>query len=100
MQYLSINEIKKQCSIDPQYDGDNEYLEMIGESAESFAEDVICCSLQEIEAEYGELPSSIRHALRMLVDYFYSVNRGSADESKNIPEAVYAILKMHRKYTG
>ena len=29
MTYLTIDELKKQCNIDPQYDGDNEYLEML-----------------------------------------------------------------------
>lgn len=98
MQYLTLEEIKRQCNIDLDWNGDDAYLEMIGDSSEDLAAQILCCSLDEIEAEYGELPASIRHALRMLVDYFYSVNRGSADESKEIPEAVYVILKLFRTY--
>lgn len=98
MQYLTLEEIKAQCTIDPQFDEDNEFLTMLGDSAEDMTEQLLDCSLDELVAEKGELPSTIRHALRMLVDYFYSVNRGSSENTPDIPNAVILMLKLYRNY--
>ena len=98
MKYLTLEEIKAQCTIDPQFDEDNEFLTMLGDSAEDMTEQLLDCSLDELVAEKGELPSTIRHALRMLVDYFYSVNRGSSENTPDIPNAVILMLKLYRNY--
>jgi len=98
MQYLSINEIKKQCNVDLDWDGDDEYLEMIGDAAEDTVSELIDCSLEELEAQNGELPSTVRHAMRMLVDYFYSQQRGSSGEAIEIPQSVFTLLKLYRNY--
>lgn len=98
MKYLTLEEIKKQCTIDPQFDEDNEFLTMLGDSAEDMAEKLVNCSLDELTAENGELPPTIRHALRMLVDYFYSVNRGSSENTPDIPNAVNIMLKLYFQF--
>lgn len=98
MQYLTIEEIKKQCVIDPAFTGDDEFLEMIGDAAEDMTAQLLDCDLQEVFAEYGEMPATIRHAMRILVDYFYAVNRGSSDNDKEIPEAALTMLKLYRNF--
>ena len=92
--YLSLEEIKKQLNIDPEYTGDDEFLE----SAEDLVTQLINCPLQEIVAQYGGMPASIRHALRMLCDWMYSQQRGSSSEAIDIPNAIYMILKLFRDY--
>lgn len=98
MQYLTLDEIKKQCVIDADYHDDDEFLTMIGDAAEDLTAQMLDYDLQELFAEYGEMPATIRHAMRMLVDYFYAVNRGSADHGKEIPDAVYLMLKLYRRF--
>jgi hypothetical protein len=98
MQYLTLNEIKKQCVVDQDFHEDDEFLEMIGDSAEDMAEKLMNCTLDELAAENGELPATIRHALRMLVDYFYSVNRGSSENTPDIPNAVNIMLKLYFQF--
>lgn len=98
MDYLTLDEIKKQCNIDPEYTGDDEFLEMIGDSAENLAEQFLDCPLEVIESDFGEMPATVKHAMRMLVDYLYAVNRGSADNDKEIPNAALVMLKLFRKY--
>lgn len=98
MQYLTLAEIKKQLNIDPQFTDDDEYLELIGEAAEDMAARLMDCDLDELYAECGEMPSSVRHALRMLCDYMYSQNRGSSGESIDIPNAIFTILKLYRNF--
>lgn len=96
--YLSLEEIKKQLNIDPEYTGDDEFLELIGESAEDLVSQLVNCPLQEIVAQYGGMPASIRHALRMLCDWMYSQQRGSSSEAIDIPNAIFHILKLFRDY--
>lgn len=98
MNYLTLDEIKRQCNIDLEYTGDDEYLEMVGDAAEDMTAQLLDMPLDELEAETGDLPASIRHALRMLVDYFYSVNRGSSENTPSIPEAVFTMLKLYRNF--
>ena len=98
MQYLTLKEIKKQLNIDLDYTDDDEYLTLLADSAEDMTAQLLDCDLTEIYAENGEMPASIQHAMRILVDYFYSVNRGSSSESIDIPNAVYTMLKLYRNY--
>lgn len=98
MQYLTLDEIKKQCVIDEYFDADNDFLEMVGDAAEDFVSQMIDCPIDELIAQYGDLPPVVRHAMRMMCDYFYAVNRGSADADKEIPRAVLMMLKLYRNY--
>lgn len=96
MKFLTLSEIKKQLNIDPQWDGDDEFLELLGESVEDITSQLIDSDLDEIVAKYGEMPAGIRHAMRMLVDYAYSQQRGSSSESNEIPQSITTILKLYR----
>ena len=98
MQYLTLEEIKKQLNVDQEYTDDDEFLTLLGESAEDMVSQLIDCDLTELFAENGEMPASIKHAMRMLVDYFYSQNRGSSSESIDIPNAIFTILKLYRNF--
>jgi hypothetical protein len=98
MNYLTLDEIKKQVVIDSDFTDDDEFLTMIGDAAEDMVGQLLDCPLYELEAEKGEIPPTIRHCLRMLVDYFYSTNRGSAETDKGIPEAVTLMIKLYRNY--
>ena len=51
MKFLTIDELKKQCNIDEQYDGDNEYLEMVADAAEDYLSAYIRCPLEEVEGK-------------------------------------------------
>lgn len=99
MDFLTLDEIKKQCVIDADFKDDDEYLEMLGDSAEDTVQSLIRVDLTELSAQNGGvLPPAVRHAMRMLVDYFYAIERGSANEDKAIPESVFLLLKLYRNY--
>ena len=96
MRFLTIDELKKQCVIDNDFDDDNEYLESLGETAETLVEQQIDKSLDDVVSDNdGILPAPLKHAMKMIVEYFYN-NRGS-DES-SIPEAYYYMCKLYRQY--
>lgn len=98
MTYLTIDELKKQCNIDSQYDGDNEYLEMVADAAEDYLATYIRCPLSQVEAEYGELPATLHHALRILVDFYYSTFRGSGESNIDFPAAFEKMAKLYRNF--
>ena len=98
LQFLTIDEIKKQLNVDLEYHDDDEFLELVGESAEDMIAQLIDCPIEQVEAKFGEVPASIRHAARMLCDYMYSQQRGSSGESIDIPEAIFTILKLYRNF--
>lgn len=96
MNYLTLDEIKKQCVIDADFDDDNEYLESLGDTAEAVVEQQINMLLSHVVSENaGQLPAPLKHAMKMIVEYLYN-NRGS-DESQ-IPEAYYYMCKLYRNY--
>lgn len=98
MQYLTLSQIKKQLIIDEDFTDDDAYLEMLGDSAEQFLEDHLNRQLYEVVADFGgELPPSLQHALRMLVDYFYSTERGSSNSGSDIPKAFFTLTKNYCK---
>ena len=98
MKYLTLSEIKKQCVVDLDYHEDDQLLEMIGNSAEELTEQLLDRSLDELCASNGDLPAGLRHALRMLVDYFYSCQRGSGESAPDIPTAIQMMIKLYRSY--
>ena len=98
MQYLTKDEIKKQLVIDADYHGDDEFLEMLGDAAEDMTSQLLNVSLDQLAACNGAIPASIRHAMRMLVDYLYSVDRGSSEAAPDIPNAVRTMIKLYRSY--
>lgn len=98
MKYLTLEEIKKQVVVDTDFNEDDEFLSMLGDSAEDMTEQLLDCSLDQLASEKGGIPATIRHAMRILVDYFYSVNRGSSENAPSIPDAVHLMIKLYRNY--
>lgn len=98
MKYLSLEEIKKQLNVDVDFHEDDEFLELLGESVEDLTSNLIDCQLDELAAQNGCIPAGVRHAMRMLVDYVYSQQRGSSGESNDIPNAIFTILKLYRNF--
>ncbi len=98
MKYLTLSEIKKQLNVDADFHEDDEFLELLGESVEDLTSNLIDCQLDELAAQNGCIPAGVRHAMRMLVDYVYSQQRGSSGESNDIPNAIFTILKLYRNF--
>ncbi len=98
MQYLTLDEIKRQCNIDLDFHDDDPFLELLGESVEDITANLLDCPLSVVEAKYGNMPAGIKHCMRMLVDYTYSQQRGSSSEANDIPNAIITILKLYRNF--
>jgi hypothetical protein len=98
MNYLTIEEIHKQLRLDPEFTEDDEILNIYGDAAESFLEAHLNCSLDDIAAENsGQLPTALKQALLMLVDYSYD-SSGSGDV-KDIPQPFWILVNPWKVYS-
>lgn len=97
MTYLSLEDIKHQLVIDDDFIEDDEYLTQLGNAAERLVNEHTDFSLASIcNASQGELPSTLKIAMLMIVDFLYE-QRGSADD-KDIPKAFYVLCQPYKKY--
>lgn len=99
MNYLTIEDIKKQCVIDNDFTDDDLLLESMGEAAEDYVEQLVNKPLDDITAENGgELPKSLYHAMLIFVDYLYSTQRGSSGTDNVVPEVITTIVKLYKSF--
>lgn len=97
MNYINLEDIKRQCRIEPDFDEDDNILEVYGDAAEAFLSDYLDEELDTIAAQNsGELPKSLYQALLILVDYFYD-NSGSGD-TRDIPNVFFILSRLYKKY--
>lgn len=99
MRYLTLNMIKKQCVIDEQFTDDDTLLESIGDAAEEYVEQLVNADLDEIAAQYGDLPKPLYHSMLIYVDYLYSTARGSSGTENPIPVCIEHMVKLYRDFT-
>lgn len=98
MNYITLEQIKKQLRIDELFADDDELLEGLGDAAESFLEAHLNVSLDDVTAENsGDLPKALVQALLMYVSYLYD-NDGSG-ETREIPNAFWVLCKPWQNYT-
>lgn len=98
MNWLTTEEIKKQCRIEDWFTEDDDMLIDIGDGAENYLENYLDQALDDIAAENGgELPKALKRALLMLVSYLYD-NDGSGD-TKDVPQAFFVLTLPFKNYS-
>lgn len=96
MEYLTLDEIKQQLIIDQSFTDDDTYLTALGDTAEAMVAKQLDKTLEDVVSENdGELPATLKHAMKLLIEYFYD-NRGSGNNQ--IPDAFFYICSMYRNY--
>jgi len=71
MKWLALNTIKAQLRIEPDFNAEDELLEMYGESAEDVLLNYVGRTYEDLVAIYGHMPAPLKHASLMLVDVSY-----------------------------
>ena len=101
MKWLTLEKIKKQCRIEPEFTDEDELLEMYGESAEEQVLGDIGRSYEDIMESYGKVPVDIIHATLLLVDQSYR-QRSAADTMSwaPVPYAYEAKIKKYIRLTS
>ena len=94
MKWLSIPLIKQHCRIDG--NGEDDLLEMYGESAEQTVLDVIQRDYTDLMERWGEVPKPIVHASLLLVSQSYE--RREPSSAQNIYTVPYAFDMLVKPY--
>ena len=99
MRYLNLKDIKNQSVIDVDFEDDDVLLEQMGNAAEDYIEQLVNKPLDDICAENGgEMPSSLYQAMLIMTDYLYSQNRGSEQQTVDVPKVVEIFVKLYRSF--
>ena len=96
MNYLTLEDIKRQIVMDLDYNEEDELLVSLGDAAEQLVEKQIDVKLYDIAGENdGELPAPLLQSMKLIVEYLYD-NRGSGEN--DIPPAFFYICQLYRNY--
>lgn len=96
--YIDAEDIKKHLNID--YDEDDGYLTQLVEAAESAIERFIQQPLEKLEDENGDIPSALKHAVRLMVGGFYANREPVAfATATEIPFGLMFLIMQYRKLT-
>ena len=71
MKWLTLERIKQQLRIEPDFHDEDELLELYGESAEDAIMEVLNRSYEDMYEVYGRIPAPVRQASLMLVASLY-----------------------------
>lgn len=71
MSYLNLDLVKKHLQVDEDYTEDDEYILALMDVAENSISQHLDIALDEL-AEDGELPSSITHAMYLMIGNLYA----------------------------
>lgn len=99
--YLNLDIVKKHLNIEKEYTLDDEYILSLMCVAENAVEKHIDNKLQNLEDEEGNLPSSLLHAIMLLVANFYA-NRESVAfaSSSEITTSYNYLLDLFKDYSS
>ena len=92
MKYLTLEKIKAQCRIEPDFTDEDTLLEAYGESAEETVLNTLCRSYENLMEVYGRVPAPILHATLMLVDVSYQHRSPVSSQNMSIVPYTFDIL--------
>ena len=71
MKWLTLEQIKAQLRIEPEFHDEDEWLEDAGETAEDAILELMNRSYENLFEVYGRVPAPVRHSSLMLVTSLY-----------------------------
>ena len=98
MKWLTLDGIKAQCRIEPDFHDEDELLEEIGEGAEETVLNVCNRTYEDIINIYGKVPVSIVRASKMLCDIGYTHRSPISTQSiYQVPYTFDVLLKPYMR---
>lgn len=96
MKFLTLEQIKAQCRIEPDFDMEDAELTLYGDSAEQTVLNVCRRSYEDFIETYGDIPADIIHATLLLVTISYE--QRSAVTIQNMSAVPYAFDMKVKPY--
>ena len=98
MKWLTLERIKQQLRIEPDFHEEDELLEEYGESAEEVLLNYLNRTYEDIVEVYGHVPAPLRHASMMLVDTSYQYRSPvSAQNMSLVPYTFDLLIKPYMR---
>lgn len=92
MKWLTLEAIKAQLRIEPDFTAEDELLEMYGDSAEETLLATLNRTFEDIIEVYGRMPAPLKHATLMLVDTSYQYRSPVSTQSMSLVPYTFDIL--------
>lgn len=92
MKWLTLERIKQQLRIEPDFHDEDSLLEMYGESAEEVLLNYLNRTYAEVTEEYSGVPTPLQHASLMLVDTSYQYRSPVSAQSMSLVPYTFDIL--------
>lgn len=101
MDFLTLQSIKKQLQLEPDFAEDDELLEEYGESAEETIYNYIGRTFDELMEKYGKMPTPLKHAALMLVGISYQYREPVTPmNTARVPFTFDFLIKPYMKLTS
>ena len=98
MKWLTLERIKQQLRIEPDFNEEDDLLEEYGESAEEVLLNYLNRSYEDVIEVYGHVPAPLRHASLMLVDTSYQYRSPvSAQNMSLVPYTFDLLIKPYMR---
>jgi uncharacterized phage protein (predicted DNA packaging) len=98
MKWLTLERIKQQLRIEPDFTDEDELLEEYGESAEEVLLNYLNRTYEDVFEVYGRVPAPLRHAALMLVDTSYQYRSPvSAQNMSLVPYTFDLLIKPYMR---
>ena len=92
MKWLTLERIKQQLRIEPDFHDEDSLLEMYGESAEEVLLNYLNRTYAEVAEEYSGVPTPLQVASLMLVDTSYQYRSPVSAQSMSLVPYTFDIL--------
>ena len=98
MKWLTLERIKAQLRIEPDFHDEDDLLEEYGESAEEVLLNYLNRTYEDVIEVYGRVPAPLRHASMMLVDTSYQYRSPvSAQNMSLVPYTFDLLVKPYMR---
>ena len=92
MKWLTLEKIKAQLRIEPDFHDEDDLLEEYGESAEDVLLNYLNRTYEDVIGVYGRVPAPLRHASLMLVDTSYQYRSPVSTQSMSLVPYTFDLL--------
>lgn len=92
MKWLTLDRIKAQCRIEPDFTDEDTLLEEYGEEAEDTVLNTLGRSYEDVMENYGKVPAPLRRASLMLVDAWYGTRTPIASQNMSVVPYTFDLL--------
>ena len=100
MKWLTLERIKQQLRIEPDFHDEDDILELYGDSAEDAIMEVLNRSYEELYEVYGRIPAPVVHASLMLVAQSYKDREKDLVQQVNANPTFSLLLKPYMRLTS